>query len=135
MSSSSLRPGRTRPPSSAGPPVDQGLLKLGGVLDLDGISRGAAGSIRPAQVAIPAARLTADNGAATMPPLVRQLGGKISDVAVGGGGRYLLLLLKEEQKLAVFDANVADFVKTINLPVPQCDGCCRCYEVSCRVPR
>ncbi len=85
---------------------------------LDGISRGAAGSIRPAQVAIPAARLTADNGAATMPPLVRQLGGKISDVAVGGGGRYLLLLLKEDQKLAIFDANVADFVKTINLPSP-----------------
>ena len=70
-----------------------------------------------------------------MPPLVRQLGGKISDVAVGGGGRYLLLLLKEEQKLAIFDANVADFVKTINLPSPNAMVAAVLPEVSCRVPR
>ncbi len=111
-----ITPRPKAPPQYSRPPVDQDLLKLGGVLDLDGTTRDAAASIRPTQAAIPAARLMGDNAPATMPPLVRQLGGKISDVAVGGGGRYLLLLLKEEQKLAIFDANVADVVKTINLP-------------------
>jgi WD40 repeat protein len=49
-------------------------------------------------------------------PSVRTLGGKISDVAVGGGGRYLILTLKEARQIAVFDVNAADIVKTIALP-------------------
>jgi hypothetical protein len=113
-----ITPRPDSPPKYSRPPVDQGLLKLGGVLDLDGIPRGAAASIRPAQAAIPEARLTEDKVAAATPALERKLAGKISDVVPGGGGRYLLLLLKEEQKIAVFDANVADVVKTINLPSP-----------------
>jgi len=49
-------------------------------------------------------------------PLVRRLEGTIGDVAVGGGGRFLLLALKEARKVAVFDVNAADVVKTIPLP-------------------
>jgi len=49
-------------------------------------------------------------------PLVHTLDGKISDIAVGGGGRFLFLLLKDKRKLAVFDANEANVVKTISLP-------------------
>ena len=49
-------------------------------------------------------------------PVVRTLESKISDVAVGGGGRYLLLVLKAARKLAIFDVNAADVVKTIALP-------------------
>ncbi len=49
-------------------------------------------------------------------PLVRLPDGKIHDVAVGGGGRYLILTLKAARKLAVFDVNVADIVKTIPIP-------------------
>jgi len=48
-------------------------------------------------------------------PLVRWTEGKIRGVAVGGGGRYLALLLAEARKVAVFDANAADVVKTIPL--------------------
>jgi hypothetical protein len=103
-------------PTSYRAPVDSGLLKTGGVLDLDGMPRGGAASIRPAQGAIPAARLAAHEGEAAAPPCVRGLGGQISDVTVGGGGRYLLLTLNDDRKVAVFDANVADVVKTINLP-------------------
>ena len=47
---------------------------------------------------------------------MRHLGGTIGDVAVGGGGRFLLVALKEVRKLAVFDVNAADVVKTIPLP-------------------
>jgi S1-C subfamily serine protease len=57
-------------------------------------------------------------GAAQRPtdsPLVRWMEGKIRDVAVGGGGRYLALTLQEARKVAVFDANAADVVKTIPL--------------------
>ena len=46
---------------------------------------------------------------------MRRLGGTIGDVAVGGGGRFLLVALKEARKLAVFDVNAADVVKTIPL--------------------
>ena len=52
------------------------------------------------------------------PPLARTLEGTISDVAVGGGGRYLLLTMKDAGKLAVFDSNTADVVKTIPLASP-----------------
>jgi len=48
-------------------------------------------------------------------PLVRWTEGKIRDVAVGGGGRYLALVLADAQKVAVFDVNAADIVKTIPL--------------------
>ena len=53
-----------------------------------------------------------------MPPLERRLEGRITDVTVGGGGRYLLLTLKDARKLAVFDLNAADVVKTIPLTSP-----------------
>ena len=49
-------------------------------------------------------------------PLVRTLENKVHDVAVGGGGRFLILTLKDARKLAVFDVNAADVVKTIELP-------------------
>jgi WD40 repeat protein len=49
-------------------------------------------------------------------PLVRTLDGTISDVAVGGGGRYLFLTLKDVHKLAIFDVNAADVIKSIPLP-------------------
>lgn len=48
--------------------------------------------------------------------LVRALPSDVSEVAVGGGGRYLLLVLKKAHKLAIFDVNAADVVKTISLP-------------------
>ncbi len=48
--------------------------------------------------------------------LVRALPSDVSEVAVGGGGRYLLLVLKKARKLAIFDVNAADVVKTISLP-------------------
>ena len=50
-----------------------------------------------------------------MPPSSARLDGTLSDIAVGGGGRYLLLTLKKAEKLAIFDVNVADIVKTIPL--------------------
>jgi hypothetical protein len=83
---------------------------------------GAGREIRPPRIAIPAARLTpgVEKGSSVEkgsdPPLVRQLGGTIGDIAVGGGGRFLLVALKEARKLAVFDVNAADVVKTIPLP-------------------
>src|SRR5262249_28599861 len=45
-------------PSSYRPPIDDGRIKLGGVIDADGIPRGAGKSMRPPGVAIPSARLT-----------------------------------------------------------------------------
>jgi S1-C subfamily serine protease len=48
------------------------------------------------------------------PPLVRELAGTATAVAVGGAGRYLLLTLSERQ-LAIFDVNSADIVKRIPL--------------------
>jgi WD40 repeat protein/S1-C subfamily serine protease len=47
-------------------------------------------------------------------PLVRFPEAKISDVAVGGGGRYLILTL-EDRKIAFFDVNAADIIKTITV--------------------
>ena len=49
-------------------------------------------------------------------PLVRSFENKIHDVAVGGGGRYLILTVRDARKLAVFDVNTADVIKTIELP-------------------
>ena len=56
--------------------------------------------------------------AAEAPPLIKKLDGTISDVVVGGGGRYLLLTLSDASKLAIFDTNAAEIVKTIPLPSP-----------------
>ncbi len=94
---------------------DDGLLILGGTLDVTGASLGASREIRPPRVSIPAARLTPGVDKKSQAPLVRRLGGTIGDVAVGGGGRFLLVALKEARKLAVFDVNAADVVKTIPL--------------------
>jgi len=105
-------------------PSDDGLVKTGGVLDVAGAPLGTGKAIRPPRVAIGEARIC--NAAATSgevkptpdcgAPLVRTLEGKIQDLTVGGGGRYLILTLKEARKLAVFDVNAADIVKTITLP-------------------
>jgi len=95
--------------------VDEGSLKMGGVLKVDGNPRGAGKSIQPPRVAIPPARLRPE---ATDAPLVRRLDGTISDVTVGGAGRYLFLTLSPIRKLAVFDVNAADIVKIIPLPSP-----------------
>ena len=112
-------PARRQPPMIQGPqgPSDDGRIKIGGVLDVDGVPRGAGKSIRPPTVAVGEARI----GKSAHPegekvPLVRTLESKIDDVAVGGGGRYLILTLKDARKLAVFDVNAADIVKTITLP-------------------
>ena len=48
-------------------------------------------------------------------PLVRELAGTATAVAVGGAGRYLLLTLRDPSQLAVFDANAAEIVKRIPL--------------------
>lgn len=48
-------------------------------------------------------------------PLVRYLDGSATGVAVGGAGRYLLLTLRVTRRLAVFDVNAADIIKTIPL--------------------
>jgi hypothetical protein len=85
---------------------DDGMVTIGGTLDTDGTPRGAGASVRPARL------LTAPPGGA----FVRTLEGRISDLAVGGGGRYLILVLKDARKLAVFDVNAADVVKTVSLP-------------------
>src|SRR5262249_26951558 len=97
-------------------PNDDGLLKLGAALNGGNTARGAAKDIRPPHVSIPAARLTPTAEKGPDAPVVRSLAGTISDVAVGGGGRFLLLTLKDVRKLAIFDVNAADVVKTINLP-------------------
>jgi len=52
------------------------------------------------------------------PPLVRELAGTATAVAVGGAGRYLLFTLVE-RRLAVFDVNTADIVKRIPLASEQ----------------
>jgi hypothetical protein len=93
--------------------ADERLLELGGMLNLDGVPRGAGKAIQPPRVAIPSARLAPEAADA---PLVLRLDGTIGDVAVGGGGRFLLLALKEARKVAVFDVNQAAIVKTIPLP-------------------
>jgi S1-C subfamily serine protease len=110
-----IAPRPLSPPVTHRPPVEEGRLNLGGMLDADGIPLGSGKSIRPPAVAIPSARLAPET---TDAPLVRRLEGTISDVAVGGAGRYLLLTLRSAQKLAVFDVNAADVVKTIDLPSP-----------------
>ncbi len=94
------------------------MLKLGDALDVDGVPRGAGKEIQPPAGDIPAARSTPNVTGDEMAPLERQLEGRITDVTVGGGGRYLLLTLKAARKLAVFDVNAADVVKTIPLASP-----------------
>jgi hypothetical protein len=102
-------------------PSDDGQVTLGGQLSVDGAPRGAGKAIRPptatmgdAQVETSASR--PEDRRDLSEPLVRKLESSIRDVAVGGGGRYLILTLKESRKLAVFDVNAADVVKTIALP-------------------
>ncbi len=100
-------------PKAYRPLVDDGRLELGGVVDARAIPLGAGKSIRPPAVTLPAARLTSE---ATDAPLVLRVEGTISDVTAGAGGRFLILTLKDAQKLAVFDVNAAEVVKTIPLP-------------------
>ena len=105
------------PTAIKGPP-DQGLIELGGVLDIDGIPAGAGKSIQPPRIAVPKAKLSTDNDAQPESPLIKKLDGSLSEVAMGGGGRYLLLTSSSTRKLFVFDANAAEIVKTISLPSP-----------------
>ncbi len=97
---------------------DADLIKIGGKLEIDGTSRGGRASIKPPAIDINSAQVTVAPTDDSGPPLTRTLDDKISDVVVGGGGRYLLLVMKGSQKLAVFDVNKADVVKTIPLPSP-----------------
>ena len=106
---------RPVPPGGPHAPNDDGRVKLGGALDVTGIPRGAGRSIRPPTVKIGAASVSAGTGVEGDAPLVRRLDSALSDVAVGGGGRYLILLFREARKLAIFDVNTADIVKTIPL--------------------
>ncbi len=100
--------------SSSTPRDDR--LKLGRVLDIDGIPVGAGKSIQPPKLVLPEAQLgsAADQGSSN--PLIMKLNAPISNVVVGGGGRYLLLTQKDAHSLAVFDVNAAAIVKTISLP-------------------
>jgi S1-C subfamily serine protease len=92
---------------------------------------GAASSIHPPKVAIPEAVL-APGMAKELPveprssisPLenigrtarVVMLPGKISEITPAGAGRYLLLSMRDSHRLAIFDVNAADVVKTVSLP-------------------
>jgi hypothetical protein len=108
-----------RPVPRGQPPAgDLGLLKLGAVLDVDGVPRGAGKGIRPPALAIPPARLAPRAEPAAPAPLALPTDGRISDVTTGGGGRYLLLTLGDARKVAVFDVTTASFTKTIALPSP-----------------
>jgi hypothetical protein len=107
-------------PGSQGP-NDDGLVKNGGALSVDGVPRGSGKTIRPPSVDMGEARI----GSSTSPdrptenagtPLVRTPESTIHDVAVGGAGRYLIVTLKTARKLIVFDVNAAEFVKRITLP-------------------
>jgi hypothetical protein len=107
-------------PGSQGP-NDDGLVKIGGALSVDGVPRGSGKAIRPPTVDMGEARI----GSSASPdrptenagtPLVRTPESTIHDVAVGGAGRYLIVTLKTARKLIVFDVNAAEFVKTITLP-------------------
>ena len=89
--------------STAGDP----RLKLGGMLDIDGLPLGAGKAIRPPHLAIPDARFAAEPGRGAVAPLEIKLDAPISDVAVGGGGRFLLSTQKDAHKLAIFDVNAA----------------------------
>jgi hypothetical protein len=110
-------------------PSDEGLVKLGGVLEVDGVPRGAGKSIHPPEVEMGDAlagsgstqtaqirQLNGQTNETPGNPLVLTLEGKISDLAVGGAGRFVILTLKEAHKLAIFDVNAAEIVKTITLP-------------------
>ena len=101
-------------PSSSTPRDER--LKLGRVLDVDGIPVGAGKSIQPRKLAIPEAELGSAANQASSNPLIMKLNAPISDVVVGGGGRYLLLTQKDTHRFAVFDVNAAAIVKTISLP-------------------
>jgi hypothetical protein len=109
---------RPVPASESYGPLDEGRLELGGMLEFAGTSVGAGKSIRPPKLDIPTAGRSTTGEAAEAPALTKKLDGTISDVAVGGGGRYLLITLSEASKLAVFDVNSAEIVKTIPLPSP-----------------
>jgi hypothetical protein len=95
---------------------DDGLIKLGSTLDISGALRGSGKTIHPPDASIPAASLKPTSPGAGAAPLVRRLDGEIGAIAVGGAGRYLLLTLKGARKLAVFDVNAANVVKTLRLP-------------------
>jgi hypothetical protein len=96
---------------------DDGLVTIGGSLNSDGVSLGAGRTIRPPS--IPQLEGETRRGPAGGPSndvLVRALPAEVSDIAVGSGGRYLLLVSGKARKLAIFDVNAADVVKTIALP-------------------
>jgi hypothetical protein len=107
------------------PVVDQARLQMGGTLRADGVSRGAGLSMRPPAVAMGDVLLADGSSKVTevatqkserTEPLVRSLGAKLTDLAVGGGGRYLIMMLKEARQVAIFDVNAADVVKRIDVP-------------------
>jgi hypothetical protein len=91
-------------------------LKIGRVLDVDGVAVGAARSIRPPKLALPDARLGSSADQVPDNPFVLKLSAPISDVVVGGGGRYLLLTQKDINRVAIFDVNAAAIIKSISLP-------------------
>jgi S1-C subfamily serine protease len=132
---------RTEPvPSGAGFNNDPRLLEawfaadrveIAGELHAPTAGLGKVAAIRPPAVEMPEAPVRSGqaneapavtpptgpgHGAAgPRPPLVRTLPGKVTDVTPAGAGRFLLLTLRESHSLAVFDANVADVVKTLPL--------------------
>ena len=107
-----------RPVPSGGPhaPDDAGRVKLGAALDVTANPQGAGRSIRAPTVKIASARVGKGTDGEADAPIIRKFDTKLSDVAVGGGGRWLVLLFKEARKLAVFDVNAGEVVKTISIP-------------------
>jgi hypothetical protein len=121
------------------PGAEDAKLVLGGVLNADGVPRGAGGTIKPPSVLMVDAELIGDSNAKSVGPpplqlgakytpeefdreirrrntLFLELGAKITDLVVGGGGRYLVLTLKSARQIALFDVNAAAIVKRIDLP-------------------
>jgi hypothetical protein len=94
---------------------DEGIVKLEGMLDVDGAPRNSAKAIRPPKAGIAEATLGESAPPAPTTPDAYQVGGTIADLAVGGGGRFLFLTLKEPREVAVFDVNEAKIIKRIPL--------------------
>jgi S1-C subfamily serine protease len=113
---------RIIPPTAAGvmrtsdPETHDVVMEMGGNLKADGLPLGAGLGIRPASVPMGDAILSDARKPEQSEPLVRQIGGKATDLAVGGGGRYLILVLKSARQLVVFDVTTAEIVKRIDFP-------------------
>lgn len=130
-SKAGLGGGSPRPlPTTAGSVTPDAGAQISGVLGVSG-ALGSARSIHPPKVAIPEAVLapgmakdpsSEPRQSSSAPKILAQtahtvmLPSKIRDITPAGGGRYLLLTMRDPYRLAIFDVNVADVIKTLALP-------------------